>query len=201
MELNEKLQQLRKQRGLTQDQVADALFVSRTAISKWESGRGYPNIDSLKAIAKYYGISIDELLSGEELLTIAEEDRNQRQHQFLDLSFGLLDLCVILLPFFPFFAQKATDNIREVPLWLVSANSPLLTAAYWLVIAAVFICGLLTLCLRNSGNCVWIKIKSTLSLILNALGSALFIISLQPYAAVYLFIFLIIKVFMLIKSK
>ena len=53
MELNEKLLQLRKQKGLTQEALADALFVSRTAISKWESGRGYPNIDSLKAIAQF----------------------------------------------------------------------------------------------------------------------------------------------------
>ena len=46
MEFNEKLQNLRKQKGLTQEELATALFVSRTAISKWESGRGYPNIES-----------------------------------------------------------------------------------------------------------------------------------------------------------
>jgi len=70
MELNEKLQELRKQKGLTQEELAESLFVSRTAISKWESGRGYPNIDSLKSIAKFFGVTIDELLSGDELLTI-----------------------------------------------------------------------------------------------------------------------------------
>ena len=74
MEFHEKLQELRKQKGLTQEELAQALFVSRTAISKWESGRGYPNIDSLKAIAKFYCVTIDELLSGEEALTIAEAD-------------------------------------------------------------------------------------------------------------------------------
>ena len=78
MEFNEKLQELRKQRGLTQEELAQALYVSRTAISKWESGRGYPNIESLKAIAKFFAITIDELLSGDELLTIAEEDNRQK---------------------------------------------------------------------------------------------------------------------------
>ena len=42
MEFYEKLQELRKSRGLTQEELAEMLYVSRTAISKWESGRGYP---------------------------------------------------------------------------------------------------------------------------------------------------------------
>ena len=68
MEFNEKLQDLRKNKGLTQEELAEALYVSRTAISKWESGRGYPNIDSLKEIAKYFSVTIDELLSSNEVL-------------------------------------------------------------------------------------------------------------------------------------
>ena len=83
MEFNEKLQELRKQKGLTQEELAAALFVSRPTISKWESGRGYPSIDSLKAIAKFFGITIDVLLSGEELLTIAEEDTRQKSGIFM----------------------------------------------------------------------------------------------------------------------
>ena len=47
MEFHEKLQELRKQKNLTQEELSEILFVSRTAISKWESGRGYPSIDSL----------------------------------------------------------------------------------------------------------------------------------------------------------
>ena len=54
MELGEKLQELRKNMGLTQEELAESLFVSRTAISKWESGRGYPSIDSLKEISKFF---------------------------------------------------------------------------------------------------------------------------------------------------
>lgn len=53
MEFHEKLQELRKQRGMTQEELATALYVSRTAVSKWESGRGYPSIDSLKAISGF----------------------------------------------------------------------------------------------------------------------------------------------------
>ena len=53
MKLDTKLQELRKQKGLTQEEVASSLFVTRAAISRWESGRGYPGIDSLKEIAKF----------------------------------------------------------------------------------------------------------------------------------------------------
>ena len=53
MEFNEKLKELRSSRGLTQEELAEALFVSRTAISKWESGRGYPSIDSIKGISTF----------------------------------------------------------------------------------------------------------------------------------------------------
>lgn len=71
MEFHEKLQELRKKRGLTQEELAEALYVSRTAISKWESGRGYPNIDSLKELSNFFSVSIDDLLSSETLLSIA----------------------------------------------------------------------------------------------------------------------------------
>ena len=81
MEFNEKLQELRKQYRLTQEELAESLYVSRTAISKWESGRGFPNIESLKAISKFFSVSLDELLSGEEILAIAENDHKQRKER------------------------------------------------------------------------------------------------------------------------
>ena len=85
MEFHEKLRELRKSRGLTQEELAEALFVSRTAISKWESRRGYPSIDSLKEISRYFAVSIDDLLSGEQLITIAEKENNYAMcHEILN---------------------------------------------------------------------------------------------------------------------
>ena len=101
MEFHEKLQHLRKQKGLTQEQLAEKLYVSRAAVSKWESGRGYPGIDSLKAIAKFYCVTIDELLSGEEVLSLAEEDRKHHSLAFRNLVFGLLDLSDCAFLFLP----------------------------------------------------------------------------------------------------
>ena len=97
MEFNKKLQDLRKQKELTQEELAEKLYVSRTAISKWESGRGYPNIESLKSIAKFFSVTVDELLSTDEVLTIAEEDNKLKEKHFRNLTYGLLDLCINLL--------------------------------------------------------------------------------------------------------
>lgn len=73
MEFNEKLQLLRKQNNMTQEQLAEKLYVSRTAVSKWESGKGYPNIESLKSISRLFSVTIDDLLSGEELISLAAD--------------------------------------------------------------------------------------------------------------------------------
>ena len=63
MNFGEKLKKLRKDNGLTQEQLAEKLYVTRTAVSKRETGNGYPAIDSLKMISELFGISIDELIS------------------------------------------------------------------------------------------------------------------------------------------
>ena len=85
MEIHEKLQELRKQKKLTQEELSEILFVSRTAISKWESGRGYPSIDSLKAIAEFFGVTIDELLSN-RAVSYTHLDVYKRQSQYSSLS-------------------------------------------------------------------------------------------------------------------
>lgn len=199
MELNEKLLELRKQKGLTQAEQAEILFVSRTAVSKWESGRGYPNIDSLKAIAKFFGVTIDELLSGEELLTIAEEDSRKKENRLRDLVFGSLDCSTAMLFFLPFFGQKTPPVIQAVSLLSLTEAKLYLRTAYVAAVAGMAFLGILTLALQTCQNPIWMKNKHKLSWMLNAAGALLFIISSQPYAAALLFLFLAVKALMLIK--
>ena len=199
MEFNEKLQELRKNKGLTQEELAEALYVSRTAISKWESGRGYPSIDSLKEIAKYFSVTIDELLSSNEVLSIAEEDNKQREKHFRSLVFGLLDISVLMFFFLPFFGQKANGIVQEVSLLSLNGISSYLRIAYYAVVIAIIVYGILTLTFQNSQKLFWVQNREKISLILNAVAVFLFIISSQPYAGTFLFIFLIIKALMLVK--
>ena len=201
MNFNQKLQELRKQKGLTQEELAKTLYVSRTAVSKWESGRGYPNIDSLKAIAKFFSMTVDDLISTDEMLTIAEEDGKQKEKHFRDLTYGLLDLCIAMLLFLPFFAEKADGAVRGVSLIVLDGVQGYLKAAYFAIVIAMTVMGILTLALQNCQASAWIKSKTTISLGLGSAAVLLFIISSQPYATVFAFVLLAIKTFILIKRQ
>lgn len=201
MEFCEKLQELRKRKGLTQEELAQELYVSRTAVSKWESGRGLPGIESLKAIASFFSVSIDDLLSGEELLTIAAEEQKQTAISFCDLVFAMLDLSVALLLFLPLFAQEVNGMIQEVALVMWSGGAPYVKAAYDVVVIGSIGFGLLGLALQNCHHAYWIWSKRHISVLLTIAGVLLFIISRQSYAAILLFAFLTIKVLILLKGK
>ena len=201
MEFHEKLQELRKKKGLTQEELAQALYVSRTAISKWESGRGYPGIESLKSISAYFGVTIDELLSAHRLLTIAEEEQKQKESQIRGLVFGLLDCSAAAFFFLPFFGQGADGGIQTVSLPGLTEISPWLRGTYVTVALALTAWGILTLVRRSCGGMRWMKRGNEVSLLLNAVGALLFIVSRQPYAAVFLFLFFVIKVLLLVKKQ
>lgn len=199
MEFNEKLQELRRSKNLTQEQLAEELYVSRTAVSKWESGRGYPSIDSLKEISKFFSVSLDELLSSEEIITAAQEDNRQKIHHFRDLVFGLLDCSASMFLFLPFFGQAAGDTIQAVSLISLTRIQEYIRIPYFMIVFALIICGVATLALQNSSSILWVKNKNKLSLGLSMVGAIIFMISQQPYAAVLIFLFLVIKALMLIK--
>lgn len=66
MELNTKLKEARSHAGLTQEEVAEAIQVSRQTISNWETGKFYPDILSVITLSDLYAISLDELLKGDK---------------------------------------------------------------------------------------------------------------------------------------
>ena len=78
MRLADKLKEARKNAGLTQGELAEKICVSRQAITKWETGKGIPDVDNLKVISKVLNVSIDFLLDDEEELdkTVIKEQIN-----------------------------------------------------------------------------------------------------------------------------
>ena len=201
MEFSEKLQELRKSRGLTQEELAASVFVSRAAVSKWESGRGYPGIDSLKALSGFFGVTIDHLLSGDVLPVSAGEDKQEKENPVRGRLFALLDCSALLLFLLPFFGCREGNFIRAANLLSLSGIAPWLKLAYCLIVAGIAVCGVLALALQNSRENFFKCSQEKISLGLNAAGTAVFIVSRQPYAAVFLFLCLLVKLCMPVRRR
>ena len=94
------LKDLRKEKGLTQSEVADHLYVSSKTISRWENGDGMPDINVLTEIADFYNITVDELLRGErkniERVKIDYESKLNALNKYLFVSLGILGVLNIL---------------------------------------------------------------------------------------------------------
>ena len=141
MEFGEKLQELRKSRGLTQQELAEALYVSRTAISKWESGRGYPSIDSLKEISGFFSVSIDDLLSGEKLVSLAKKENQSNIRHICDLLFGIVDLMNITLIILPLYPNLIDGYIYSVNLFAYTKTTSFNRMVYWVLFVALIVIG------------------------------------------------------------
>lgn len=86
--VNNKLKELRKEKNISQEQLAKELNISRQAISKWESGKAYPDIDNLILLRKIFGVSLDELIMEEEEKV---EENNSKQELIESSEKGIFE--------------------------------------------------------------------------------------------------------------
>lgn len=201
MEFNEKLQQLRKQNDMTQEQLAERLYVSRTAISKWESGKGYPNIESLKSLSKLFSVSIDELLSGEELITLAVNENRSNMHRIFGLINAALDLTVLAFIFLPLYGKSDGTYIHAVNLFSFTDTTPINLTIYWAVFIIIIVLGIAQFILSYIEKEQWQKLSAKYSFIIEAFSICFFAAAKEPYVTALLFILFLIKVPLLIKSS
>lgn len=199
MEFHEKLQELRKSRGLTQEELAEVLYVSRTAISKWESGRGYPSIDSLKEISNYFSVTIDELLSSEKMLSLAEKENKANLRSMCDLLFGLLDICSFILIFLPFYPNRVNEFVYSVNLFEYTQITSLNRLLYWMIFISLIAAGVIKLLLNKLGMERYNRIMTGLSMVISVLAVLLLAMTRESYAVVVAFLLLAIKGCLLFK--
>ena len=200
MEFGKKIQKLRNQNNWTQEQLAEKLYVSRTAVSKWENGLGYPNIDSLKDIAKLFNKTIDELLSSEEIIDIAKEENKSNMKKTNNLIYGLLDIISIFLIFLPIYAKKTEDFIYSVS--LINTNiSNIIKISYIVILSILSLIGIIEIILNFIDNKKLQNIVNILSLIVQTLSIVFFILSRQIYLTTIIFIILIIKMLLKVSKK
>lgn len=91
MNLSEKIIKIRQENNLTQDEMADKIFVTRQAISKWERGISYPSLDVLRLISKEFQISMNNLLS------VNENAKNKEYKPIGFKNFGFIIIYAVML--------------------------------------------------------------------------------------------------------
>ena len=200
MEFNEKLQELRKSRGLTQEELAEALFVSRTAISKWESGRGYPSIDSLKEISRYFSVSIDVLLSGDQLIMIAEKENKSNLNSVCDLLLGFVDLFSLLLIFLPLYSKPSNGYSYAVNLFGYVDNDANIITTYWVLFVSLTIVGIVKILMTHFKFEKTKKAVDSLSIGLSVIAVLFLSMAKEPYAITVAFLLLFVKGVLLYKQ-
>lgn len=154
--IGKKLADLRKEKGMTQEDLAEKLSVSRQSVSKWESDVAYPETEKLIVLSKIFEISVDELLKGEsvnnktdfEPESISETASNKdKKKSFIDskllkamifLLAGLpFAITAIFLPFFPDLIPAHYNSLGEITRW-GSKFENLIFPAMIIVISAAF---------------------------------------------------------------
>ena len=200
MEFSEKLQELRKSKGLTQEELAQALYVSRTAVSKWESGKGYPSIDSLKEISVFFSVSIDDLLSSEKIISIAEKENQTNITNICEMLFGAIDLFSVTLVILPLYPKALNGFIYSVPLTAYTDIPHIKIRLYWAGFVALFMCGVFKSIFALKGiykyqNAITIASISISIILVLFLG-----LSREPYAIAVAFMLFTAKGMLVLKA-
>ena len=196
MDFGEKLKALRTERGLTQEQLAARLYVSRTAVSKWETGGGSPNLDSLQAVARLFDVSVDDLLSTDDLIVLARDERRSTARSSGMLSFGLLDVLAVVFAFIPLYGVDDGSFVRMANLADYGASVDF-GASFAVMAAAVvslMLVGAVEIVLAAAGSRRAARIVALVGFAVQALAVVLFASTMQPYATTLMFVLLLAKV-------
>ena len=200
MEFNEKLQELRKGKGLTQEELAEKLFVSRTAISKWESGRGYPNLDSLKEIARFFSVTIDDLICSDEMISVAENEKREFADKYISLICNVMDILPVILLFIPAFGNGSGSS-ETVSLFGLSGITSWVKTVFIVITGITILNGICGAIIANFNKPLWNRHRLITGVVLSILSVTVFIVTRQPYAGIVCFAFLVMKGFLIAKVK
>lgn len=197
MELSAKIQKLRKQHSLTQEQLAEKLFVSRTAVSKWETGRGMPSMESLQMIAKLFQITLDELLSAEEVVIIAESENKENIKRFASCLDGIVNLTALLLLLLPLYKVEDSGFFYSVPLYQLKGWQG---TVFWIAPIIMVLCGAAQLLAIGQANEKLSRSLHTVGTVVHIIAILLLIVSGHPYPAVLLFCLFALKGVLFLKK-
>ncbi|MBO4678899.1 MAG: helix-turn-helix transcriptional regulator [Lachnospiraceae bacterium] len=99
MELCTQIKKFRTEAGMSQDEFADKIYVSRQTVSNWETGKNYPDINSLILMSETFGVSVDTLLKGDaEVIKDIIKKEDQKEFDRLSKLYTVLLLLLLITP-------------------------------------------------------------------------------------------------------
>lgn len=99
MELGEQIKKYRKESGMSQDVLAEKIYVTRQTVSNWETSKSYPDVNSLLRLSEAFGISVDTLLKGDtEVIKNIVRQEDIADFRKYDLIFTIMFILTLLLP-------------------------------------------------------------------------------------------------------
>lgn len=198
MELSEKIQKLRKEHNLTQEQLAARLFVSRTAVSKWETGRGTPSMESLKLLAEHFHITLDQLLSTEEIVAIAERENKEKVRKLAGWMEGALNLLSLLGMLLPLYKSEENGVFYSLPLYELGGWQGVV---FWIAPVIMVLCGIAQMLLVGREKDSAIGLINIVARVVHIGGIVLLIVSGHPYPAVLFFFLFAMKGILMWKKR
>ena len=114
MQFNENLKELRLKKGMSQTELAEKVFVSRSAVAKWENGLGLPSDDSLNRLAEFFGVEREELYSDKatEAVIVEKNKTISKAYKWL-IALGIICLAVIIALVITIVIKNLYDNVRS----------------------------------------------------------------------------------------
>ncbi len=121
MEISERLKEARQNTGMTQEQVAEKIMVSRVTVSHWENGKSLPDIVSLISLSDLYGISLDELVKGDSKMTekVKKDAKDANNNKRLIGVTAVLVIAVLLVYAVSMIVGGAFKDFCEAAVWWV----------------------------------------------------------------------------------
>lgn len=141
VEFGEKVKQIREDKGMTQQTLAEKLYVTRQAVSRWECGARYPDLLTAKKIAKILNVSLDELVSGEELKENIEREPVLAQpveNIVQTVLYTAAAIVYFLLCVFAVYSLRTNTALRNTPagkITIITVSSDIIPIVYFIATA------------------------------------------------------------------
>ncbi len=153
------------------------------------------SLKSLKCISTLFSVSIDELLSSDELITLAECENRSNIKRIYDLIIGIIDVMAIAFIFLPLYGQSNGEYIYFVNLLQYTDLSKTNLIIYWAIFISTIGLGIARLILSYTNKESWGSTTAKCSIALGAVAICLFAAAREPYVTILLFLFFIMKIF------